>query len=125
MQVTITIIYNAGRPFDFRDPSLGLVTRKDAMLSDEHAAASYGLPVVLIHGVAHGPGDLPGHIIVGQDAEMAAWAIGWTVQPPAPQCATCGLRLDGHGSYDPIYCWEHDSAPLTTPRLGGARWHST
>lgn len=31
----------------------------DCELTDEHSACSYGLPVVLIGGVAHGPGDLP------------------------------------------------------------------
>ena len=36
-----------------------------AELSDEHAASSYGLPVIMIDGQAYGPADLPdGYIIV-------------------------------------------------------------
>lgn len=31
-----------------------------ATLTTDHAASSYGLPVVLIDGEAHGPADLPG-----------------------------------------------------------------
>jgi hypothetical protein len=30
-----------------------------AVLTDEHAACSYGLPVVLVDGVPHGPAELP------------------------------------------------------------------
>lgn len=33
--------------------------RRTAVLTDEHAACSYGQPVVIVGGVAHGPAELP------------------------------------------------------------------
>ena len=35
----------------------------EGVLTDEHAACSYGQPVVLIDGVPHGPGDLRGEVV--------------------------------------------------------------
>lgn len=53
------------------------------ILTDEHAAASYGLPVLVVDGIAYGPGDyLPRNIeaanlAVGIGIRGGAKAEGW------------------------------------------------
>jgi len=43
-------------------------SKQPAILSDEHAASSYGQPVLLWHGGAYGPGDLiPSSYITASD----------------------------------------------------------
>jgi hypothetical protein len=36
---------------------------REGVLTDAHAACSYGQPVVVIDGVPHGPGDLGGELL--------------------------------------------------------------
>lgn len=71
------------------DPTMGI----KAKLSDEHAASSYGQPVLVVGGNAYGPGEI--HCTLGEDEEsplVAAWNRAALVvldqmypdQPPAP-----------------------------------------
>ena len=61
----------SGRPFDYRD--FGTLPQP-AELTDEHPAASYGLPVLVIDGAPHGPGDLVGRQI----------SLSFDPMPPSP-----------------------------------------
>lgn len=54
------VYLDRGEPFDFRDMDAITARATAHELSDEHATASYGLPVLVLDGVAHGPGDLTG-----------------------------------------------------------------
>lgn len=72
----------SGHAFDFWTA----LTDTEAMLTDEHAAASYGLPVLVYKGTAYGPGDLtlsePLTILptTGVAAADAIRAAGWAVR---------------------------------------------
>lgn len=49
-------------------------------LTREHASSSYGLPVVVRHGVALGPAELPGVLVVDDPVEAGrAQAAGYRV----------------------------------------------
>lgn len=79
-----------GRNWDLRD----MFEEVLADLSDEHPAASYGLPVLIADGLAYGPGDLPGVTLtlINPSPGQVEWArgAGWAVATPRRFCAWCG-----------------------------------
>lgn len=60
-----------------------------AVLTTQHSASSYGLPVLLLAGKPYGPGDLPDAVLVVRDpviaarAEAAGYRVGRTMRPVA------------------------------------------
>ena len=76
----IAVVLSQERPDGFDLRRLDNWDLREAVLTDEHAAASYGLPVLVVDGVAHGPADLPGHpYLYGVPEELCPWAeaAGW------------------------------------------------
>ena len=43
---------------------------KKVIVTDEHSASSYGIPVALVEGVAYGPNDL---LPIWPDDELSCW----------------------------------------------------
>ena len=77
-------------------------------LTTEHAASSYGMPVLVRgDGKVYGPGDLPGVVLHlsatnDADAELIAPAVaaGWTVKVHA-WCDYCGTELSNPATRRP------------------------
>ena len=56
----------------------------EAELTTEHAASSFGLPVLVYKGIAYGPTDLPGVTLlvpsgISDEDSRAAKAAGWNI----------------------------------------------
>ena len=68
------------------------------VLTTDHPASSYGLPVLVYRGEAYGPGDLPGLTLTIDRSDVAPEqlasirAAGWHVRVLA-HCAWCGEAL--------------------------------
>jgi hypothetical protein len=80
------MIYNDtryGKPFDATCLLAGLVEVGVGTLTDEHATASYGQPVLLYDGSAYGVADVP---------------VAWEITP---------AQSDWPGSHEPPYPQEH------------------
>ena len=68
---------------------------KPGVLTTEHAASSYGLPILLLDGKPHGPGDLPGAVLTIPDASpeviRAARRAGWRIKEVLTHKMSCLL----------------------------------
>ena len=72
-------------------------------ITTDHAASSYGIPVVVIGGEARGPGDMPpGEIQVTGEIAMTLRRSGYTVVPSDPWTDEDYRRgIPAHGHWHP------------------------
>lgn len=84
-------------PPDEYAPDSTLLAR--GMLTDEHAASSYGQPVIVIAGRAYGPGDLAKDCWLADDTPWNFTGQEFIEFPAPPAILTAWdrVRLDGDG----------------------------
>lgn len=70
------------------------------VLTTEHAASSYGQPILLVDGQPYGPGDLPGTVMIpaGTDPTIvhAAKRAGWRVRLQRARREPKIVRMDAY-----------------------------
>lgn len=69
----VKIYKRNNRPFDAAQLLSAIDDIADGVLTDEHATASYGQPVLVVGGIAYGPGDVPScwEIATTEDTDTA------------------------------------------------------